>query len=302
MTTPAPAPGRLAAIICSRDRPEQLADALAALGRVLGPDDDRVVVDSASKDAAAVAAVVAANGFRLVRCERPGLSRARNAGMAATTAPIVAFTDDDCRVDDGWADALAAAFASDEQIGFVTGSVSADRETRLPLAVGGGQPARRFTSGDDPLRCGHGATMAFRRVAVDAAGGFDEALGAGGPLHAAEDSDMFWRLLSSGWDGLHEPAAAATHVQWRTTTAALKISRGYGVGVGAMAVKGIRSGRKDGWVVLRRALWDSGLVGAWRDLRKGYQTGAVSALVRTLGVAVGAGSGLRRRLHGDRFE
>jgi hypothetical protein len=112
---------------------------------------------------------------------------------------------------------------------------------------------------------------------------------------------MFWRLLTSGWDGVHEPAAAATHVQWRTTTAALKISRGYGVGVGAMAVKGIRSGRPGG-ALLRRALWNNGLVRAWTDLRNGYQTGVASALVRMVGVLVGAGSGLRRPVRGDRFE
>jgi GT2 family glycosyltransferase len=293
---------RLAAIVCSRDRPEQLAVALEALAAVLGADDEAVVVDSASVDASAVAQVAATHGFRVVRCDRPGLSRARNAGVRATVASIVAFTDDDCRVDPGWADAIASAFADDDRLGFVTGSVVADRETRLPLSVGGGGPHRRFGPGDDPLGCGHGATMAFRRTALDGVGGFDEALGAGGPFHAAEDSDMFWRLLSSGWAGAHDPSARATHVQWRSTTAALKVSRGYGIGVGAMVVKGIRSRREDGWRLLGRALWDGGLRRAWRDLRAGYQTGAVSAVVRVGGVLAGAARGARRPLRDDRFE
>jgi hypothetical protein len=55
-------------------------------------------------------------------------------------------------------------------------------------------------------------------------------------------------------------------------------------------------------VVLRRALWENGLVRAWTDLRNGYQTGVASALVRMVGVLVGAGSGLRRRVREDRFE
>src|SRR5207237_9649383 len=42
-----------------------------------------------------------------------GASRARNLGIASTTGPIIAFTDDDCVVPSDWIDKIVAAF--DEQ-------------------------------------------------------------------------------------------------------------------------------------------------------------------------------------------
>lgn len=278
----------IAAVVCTRDRPEQLEACLAALAPRLREVDDRVVVDSASIDAAAVAAVAAAAGFRLVRAERPGLSVARNAGLAVVDLPIVAFTDDDCRAGDEWAARIAAAFA-DPAVGFVTGWVGSDRAARLPIAVSGSDAvARRFRTGDDPTRCGHGANMAFRRAALAEVGDFDESLGAGSRLRAAEDVDAFWRLLDAGWEGRFEPSVCVTHEQWRSTVDALRTSYGYGVGLGALAAKGRRRHQAGAARLLRIGLWDNGLRRAARDLRNGYQTGAASSVLRAAGVAAGA--------------
>ena len=76
---------------------------------------------------------------------------------------------------------------------------------------------------------------------------------------------------------------------------------GYGLGLGAMGVKGVRLGRGEGWRVLRRGLWGNGVHRAWRDLRNGYQAGALSSLVRTGGVLVGMARGVRRPLLEERF-
>lgn len=291
----------IAAVVCTRDRPELLRESLAALAGALRPGDERIVVDSASLDAAAVAGVAADAGFRVVRVGRPGLSRARNAGVAAASADVVAFTDDDCRVAPGWAAGIDAVFSGDGDLGFLTGAVDADRQARLPVAVGAGGSAGDLDAMADPTACGHGANMAFRRAALHDVGGFDEVLGAGGPLRSAEDVDMFWRLSRAGWRGRHEPANRVTHVQWRSTAGALQTSYGYGVGLGAAAVKGVRLGRPEGWQVLGRGLWDGGLRRAWTDLGNGYQAGALSSLVRTTGVAVGAARAARRPLAGERF-
>jgi glycosyltransferase involved in cell wall biosynthesis len=289
------------AVLCTRDRPALLEGALAALVPALGDGDRCVVVDSASVDGAATAAVARAAGVEVLRADRPGLSRARNVGVAAATTPIVAFTDDDCRPKAGWARGIAAAFAAGDDLGFVTGAVDADGDARLPLAVSGDRTPRSIVAGDDPTTCGHGAHMAVRRDALDAIGGFDEHLGAGGPLHAAEDSDAFHRLLCAGWSGAFDPSIEVSHVQWRTTGEALKVSYGYGVGVGAMGMKAVRRHRRGGWAVLGRGVWRRGIAGAARDLRNGYQTGALSSTVRAGGVVVGSLRGALLRLEGERF-
>ena len=278
---------RFAAVVCTRDRPEQLARSLTSLAANLRATDERVVVDSASVDAAAVAAVAADAGFRLVRVEQPGLSRARNAALDALDVDIVAFTDDDCTVDPGWSAAIEAAFA-DPTVAFAAGPVLADRQTKLPLAVDPSTEPRRFSGDDDPTTVGHGANMAFRREAIVAAGAFDVDLGAGARLRAAEDTDAFWRLLRDGWTGVFVPEAKVTHAQWRTTREALRTSYGYGMGVGAMARRGVAREQRGAWGVLGHGLWRDGVVRGARDLRAGYQTGALSSWLRAVGVAVGA--------------
>ena len=170
---PSPA---VAVVLCTRDRPEFLADALSALAPALAPGDEVVVVDSASTDPR-VAAVAAAAGVRMVRCDRPGLSIARNAGVVATSAPIVAFTDDDCRPQPGWTAALRRPFA-DPTVGFVTGAVMADETGGAVVTVLEGD-RRQFAAETDPIGVGHGANMAFRRTALEGIGSFDELLGAG---------------------------------------------------------------------------------------------------------------------------
>lgn len=283
-----------AAVVCTRDRPAQLERSLAALAGALRDDDERIVVDSASVDAAAVASVAVAAGFRVVRAPVPGLSRARNAALEATGADVVAFTDDDCTVDDGWSAALAAPFA-DPDVGFVTGPVLADRAARLQVAVDPRTERRAFGAGADPNACGHGANMAFRRAAIVDVGGFDPELGAGARLRAAEDTDAFWKLLAAGWHGVFEPEARVTHEQWRSTGEALRTSFGYGIGLGAMSVKGIRRRQAGAWRVLGRAVWHDGLARGARQLRDGYESGAASCWVRTAGTVVGAAKAVRTR-------
>jgi glycosyltransferase involved in cell wall biosynthesis len=115
---------RVAVIICTRDRPAMLADALDATLPTLRAGDELLVVDSASSGDE-TAAVARARDARVVRAERKGLSRARNLGVAETAAPLVVFTDDDCRPQAGWLEHLASPFAASE-VGFVLGQVRAD--------------------------------------------------------------------------------------------------------------------------------------------------------------------------------
>ena len=62
-------------------------------------------------------------GFRTLRQTHQGLSVARNAGIAAATGEVVAFTDADCRADEDWlyylvGDLLKGAFVGDGRAQF----------------------------------------------------------------------------------------------------------------------------------------------------------------------------------------
>src|SRR5258706_9278148 len=110
-------------VVCTRDRIAMLEATLAAVGHAIGASDELVVVDSASVDPG-VKRIAEQAGAAYVRCEIPGLSRARNAGVAASSEPFIAFTDDDCRPGDGWTSAIGTEFR-DSTIGFVAGRVVA---------------------------------------------------------------------------------------------------------------------------------------------------------------------------------
>lgn len=291
---------RVAVVVCSRDRPALLAATLAAVAPDLRPGDELCVVDSASTGDATRRAGEEM-GATVVRCELPGASRARNAGTAATTAPIVAFTDDDCLPAPGWPAAVAAAFASRPVLGFATGMVKPDREGGAPLSILLDTEPRSFSGAADPAPMGHGANMAVRRDAFDAVLGFDEVLGAGGPLHACEEKDLFWRLLRAGWEGRYEPEMVVTHRQWRTRAAALRTELRYGIGGGAFTAKVARLDGAAGRRMLADRLWRSGVALAWRDLRAGFEAGAAADLARAAGTAVGAVRAWRRPLTDGRF-
>jgi glycosyltransferase involved in cell wall biosynthesis len=287
----------VAVVICTRDRPLLLRTAVDAALAAIRRDDELVVVDSASRDSSAVAPARAA-GVRVVRVEQPGLSRARNAGIATTDAPIIAFTDDDCRPAPGWTEALSEPF-EDPRVGFATGRVEADRSGRMSVSVMVDDEGRRMGAGFDPFLAGVGANMAVRRVACEgiaggtAAGAFDERLGAGARLRAGEDVDVWWRLLQTGWEGVYAPRALVTHEQWRNDAQAFRLAYGYGLGAGALAAKAMREHREGGPAMLGRRLWSDGVLRSLRDLRAGYQTGAAFSLLQAAGTLSGAVQALR---------
>lgn len=285
-------------VVCSRDRAQHLAACLDALLPVIRPQDEVIVVDSASRDSR-TQQVAFDHRVRLVRCERPGLSHARNAGWTVARRDVIAFTDDDCRPQPGWTAALEDALTAPD-VAFAFGRVVGSAEG-VPVSVTVAETHQRIDRDCDLASIGHGANMAFRRSALRTIGGFDEVLGAGGPLRAGEDKDAVWRLLSGGRMGAYVPEAVVEHVLWRTRRQAVQLSYGYGLGWGALAAKAIRADRESGKRLLRAGLGPLGLRLAWRDLRAGYSTGVASSLAWTLGVTAGAWRGWSLPMHEGRF-
>lgn len=268
-----------------------LREALVAVRAAMRPQDELVVVDSASVDTA-VAVTAAESGARVVRADRPGLGRARNLGWRAASKPVVAFTDDDCAPATDWTARVAAAFA-DPTVGIAFGQVVGEGEGEALSTKVSDQP-RRVDPGGTVDGLGHGANLAARRSALEAVGGFDDELGAGGRFPAAEDTDLAYRLVRAGWSALFEPASVVTHRKWRGRAPALGVMYRYGVGAGAAAVKADRLG--DDSHRLRREIWDEGLRMAGRHLRNRYEFGVAACLARSAGAAVGAARARRLRV------
>lgn len=256
--------------------------------------DELIAVDSASRDEEAVRAAAEAHADLVLRVDRPGVDRARNAGWRAAAHDIVLFTDDDVVVDEGWADALAGAVAAHPDAGFVTGRIE---KPAGPSATWRDVAVKRDTEPQvferrSVVNLGHGASMAAPRQALESVRGFDEALGAGGHFRAAPEVDLFDRLLAAGWVGRYEPVALAYHEQWRTIEQIVALDYGYGVGNGARLAKLARADFRRALRVWRVAVWDDGVRPAVDAYRQGARKLAKAALLRVLGTFVGFARGL----------
>jgi cellulose synthase/poly-beta-1,6-N-acetylglucosamine synthase-like glycosyltransferase len=188
--------------------------------------------------------------FRYVHEPRPGLSCARNRGVVEASGDIIAFTDDDVRVDPWWLDGIITGFQVAPDVACVTGMIATAEinnavQLYFHIRVGWGVSCERrlfdlFENRDDsPLypyalgKFGAGANFAITRAALKEIGDFDEALGAGTPSGAGEDTNMFMRVILGGHLLVYEPSGIVWHVH-RTELAALsKQIRAYGSGLSA---------------------------------------------------------------------
>jgi GT2 family glycosyltransferase len=264
-------------VVPTRDRPEHLARCVAALRADLGPDDELLVVDSASRTRIAGA----------LRCELPGAARARNAGWRAAGHELVAFVDDDVEVLPGWATAMTTALAGAAWVAGAVGVPAGQEDRERPVAVTTLTVPTRLTLASRGT-LGASANLGVRRSALDQVGGFDERLGPGTWTRAAEDLDLLDRLLAAGHDGWFEPAARAAHDQWRSRRQLVALDHGYGIGLGARLVLLRRRGQGGrARTVARDAVWSGTVVTGLGDVRRRYELGALLAVVRLLGVVRG---------------
>jgi hypothetical protein len=286
----------LSVVVPCRDRAGLLDDCLAALRHSVAEGDEIIVVDSASASAQ-VAGVAADHGARVVRCGWPGTSRARNLGARVATGDAVAFVDDDVRVSRGWAGALSACLDDHPGTAFVTGRISVparQRDAHRPVAIADHDRALEF-AGVDSAVLGHGANMAVRRPPFDAVGGFDESFGPGARYRAAEDHDLFDRLLAAGFAGRYDPAVAAEHEQWRQRWALVSLEWAYGIGTGARLARLRRTSPALAGSIVAASLWRDGLRTIPQSIRDGHELNVAFVGARLAATVAGFGAALLRR-------
>jgi GT2 family glycosyltransferase len=287
----------LTVVIPTRDRPHLLERCLATVDETVRAQDEVIVAD-ASTEPSATAAVVANHKARVLQCDRAGASYQRNAGAAAARRSIVAFVDDDVRVSNAWASAVERAFELYPDVAFLTGRVAVPPEQAgysRPVAIKDEPdpadltPATRGT-------LGHSANLAVRSEAFERVGGFDERIGPGRTIPAAEDSELLDRLFAAGFQGRYEPDALAWHDQWRTRNELVKLEWRYGLGTGARLARLRRLDRARARSIAADEVWRKGIKLLPSLLRERYEFGVLFVSVRTVGTAVGFVKGNGRAL------
>jgi hypothetical protein len=194
----------VAVIIPTLRRPESLERAVRSVLAQTGVSDrlrEIVVVDNdpqaSSRDTTAQLAEEAGIPIIWRHAPRPGVATARNAGLAATTAPLIAFLDDDEAASPGWLTALLtaqAATGADAVFGPIRG--------RVPDGIGWTRPyLERFFGREGPDRTqlidapyGCGNSLLVRATALPGAAPFNAAADQSG----GEDDALFAALAARG--------------------------------------------------------------------------------------------------------
>ena len=234
MAHPRPGPrssecARVTVVIPVRDDPSGLERTLALLDE--GVPTTVVIVDDGSRHP------VQASG-RVVRRETAGgPAAARNAGFQASATDLIAFIDAGCEPSPGWFDALLPHFA-DPSVAAVAPRILGRTDAGLPAWLDAYERARPSLDRGPYEASVHQrgrvpfvptAALVVRRDALQAVGGFDEALRYG------EDVDLVWRLVAAGWMVRYEPAATVTHPSRKTAWAWLRQRFAYGTAAAPLA-------------------------------------------------------------------
>jgi len=214
-------------LMATRARPDHLRRSLEGLQAHASTRQLHVVVVDNSHDPSETRRLADSypGSIDVLHEPRPGLSRARNAGMPWVTGDVVLFIDDDVVITHDWLENLIAPFA-DRDVGVVTGNVVPANPENLEAqlfedygGLGRGPHRRRFTpewlasrrQAVPTWHIGATANAAFRRDVLEKLGPWVESLGAGRPAGVGEDTEYFYRVLRAGQSIAYEPTAVVLH-------------------------------------------------------------------------------------------
>jgi glycosyltransferase involved in cell wall biosynthesis len=253
----------LSVVVCTFNRSESLKKTLRGLSEASVPEGcawEIVIVDNRSTDEtrAVIEAFRAASKLSVAYAyePKPGLSHARNRGLAVAKGAIIAFTDDDVLVDRSWLLEILRESRSGEGADMIFGQTRRYSEDMPRLSVKEDGARQWYAFPCSPWSVGHGNNMILMRSVVLAVGTFDPWFGAGTRIGAAEDTDYVYRVLRSSRKILYSPAIIVYHDHGRVSGDLVRrIERNYAKGRGAFYCKHI----------LRGDVWTARLL--YRELR-----------------------------------
>jgi glycosyltransferase involved in cell wall biosynthesis len=218
----------LSIVIPTHNRADDLIENLASLlPQIGGMPVEIIVVDSASstEHRAALEPVRRMEAVTLISLDRPGVSVARNSGVAHASGTWLGFLDDDVVPAPDWVErALARIQSSHNMIGVIAGRVvprwpsvtagwtfdpaSLGRRSRVLLSMLDG--TRDYCTSTEPF--GITANLLVRRDALAQAGGFPEDMGRiGNSLASGEDPYVIDEIVRNGFDSWYDGLLCVEH-------------------------------------------------------------------------------------------
>jgi GT2 family glycosyltransferase len=209
MAVPVSETPTVSVLICTKGRRADVARALTSL-RADGVDREGVEIIVVEE----TARPETIPGVRYVPLppEGRGFAYVRNVAVETAKGSLLVFVDDDCEVERGWFDALLAPLLGDPAVGGAAGAVmvrecNAIGYAESILGFPGGGLRYYHAAGGRVVPTAHLSTCncAYRRTAIEAAGGFSPRAALGG-----EDSLLAERVTAR-WPCRYVPEAIVYH-------------------------------------------------------------------------------------------
>ena len=192
---------RITVVIATRNRETRLAFALEALAaQEVSPKRLEVMIVRDRDPAPPLAAAPQGLPVRSLESSATDPTAKRNIGWRAASAPLVAFTDDDCRPHPRWAEELLAA-AGEHPGSILQGRTQPDPDEAHLL-----HGLARSIEVTGPSPWFETCNIAYPRALLEDLGGFDEAFDFYG-----EDTDLGLRAMASGASRAWVPEALVWH-------------------------------------------------------------------------------------------
>lgn len=185
---------RVSIVVTAKNEEKNIGELLKSIGKVVNLEEaEVVVVDGGSTDK--TLDVISQYSFVRLIASQCNISQGRNLGVENSQGEIIVFTDADCVVDRDWIKNILKYFEKDTKIGVVGGPyLPLDQHSLIA------QYSAAYVNTYFPVDSGivsHQSigtgNAAYRRNAIEEAGGFDERLDIG------EDIDMNLRISNLGY-------------------------------------------------------------------------------------------------------
>jgi GT2 family glycosyltransferase len=194
---------------------------LSALRAQLGPQDEIILVDNASRDQAGDWARIYAPDVRVVSLpQNLGFAGGTNAGIAAARGELLLLINDDAMAEPGCVQALWDGLRASPRAGAAAGALVFSRRPEIVASAGIrfqgngvatdlhlGTPVAEMPVGPVEIFGASGGLALLRRTMLDDVGMF-----AGDFFSYLEDADLAWRARLCGWGAVLAPGARARHV------------------------------------------------------------------------------------------
>lgn len=281
-------------IICTRGRNNTLPETVRSVLASDYPRFELLVIDQNDEPSTEVLAPFSQDSrLRHVHTTTIGKSKALNLAVAETRGEILALTDDDCEVPTNWLTVMSQALKNHPTAAIAYCNVvpgSHDPAAGfIPDYVRHGEKLIRSVWHKGGAR-GIGAGMAVRKDAVLKLGGFDTALGPGGPFFSADDWDLTNRALLNGYHVFETDHASVRHLGFRSHSESKEYSRRTWFSIGAAYSKPVKCGR---WSFLTIIAYDLVTITAWPIILGTLRQRRPYGASRVQGFAQGFFKGLR---------